>query len=189
MIILASASPRRKELLSELVSEFKIVPATSEEKITEGLKPADTVILLAHQKAEEVAAKFPSDVVIGADTVVYCDGEILGKPCDEKDAVRMLGKLSGKLHSVFTGVCIVKNGVKTTFANETKVEFYELTNADINAYIATGEPFDKAGAYGIQGKGAVLVKAIEGDFFNVMGLPIGQLDKYLKKLDIYEKNS
>ena len=127
---------------------------------------------------------FPDETVIGADTVVSIDGEILGKPHDEADAWRMLELLSGRTHSVFTGVAVISNGKLTTFAEETRVTFFPLDDREIARYIAAGEPFDKAGAYGIQGAGALLVKGIEGDYYNVMGLPAGRLYRLLKSLNI-----
>ena len=186
-IVLASGSPRRKELLGELLDSFEVIPSGCEEIVPENVGPEEIVMSLARQKAEDVAKNHADAVVIGSDTIVYSDGEVMGKPQNEADAVRMLKKLSGTAHSVYTGVCILHNGQITTFCDKTEVEFYTLSEAEIADYIATNEPFDKAGAYGIQGKGAVLVKGIIGDFFNVMGLPIGQLDKYFKKLGIYEK--
>lgn len=184
-VILASGSPRRKELLSELISDFEVIPSGCEEKVPENSTPEDIVMSLSLQKAQDVARNHEDAVVIGSDTIVYSDGEIMGKPVDKADAERMLRKLSGKSHFVYTGVCIMHKGQITTFYDKTEVEFYPLSDDEIADYIATNEPFDKAGAYGIQGRGAVLVKGIIGDFFNVMGLPVGKLDKYLKKLQIY----
>ena len=175
MVILASGSPRRKELLGLIYDEFSVIPSSADETLEPGTAPDAAVKELAERKAADVAASHQSDLVIGADTVVYCDGEILGKPTDAKDAMRMLLLLSGKTHSVFTGVCLLKNGKKRVFAEETKVTFYPLSAEDIDDYIASGEPFDKAGAYGIQGKGTLLVEKIHGDFFNVVGLPAGRL--------------
>ena len=120
-------------------------------------------------------------IVIGADTVVILDGQVLGKPKDEDDAFQMLRAMSGKAHTVITGCAIIHNGRMTTFADHTRVEFYPLSDREILDYIATGEPFDKAGAYGIQGRGCVLVKRIEGDFFNVMGLPVARLKREMER--------
>ena len=195
-IVLASASPRRKELLEQIGLEFEICPAKGEEVITAGSVDG-AVLELSRQKAEEVAAGIlsyneihpelvtPQDIlVIGADTVVACDGNILGKPRDEADAARMLRMLSGHTHQVYTGVTLLR-----TFAGQviyqktlsvcTDVTFYPLTDEDINAYIRTGEPMDKAGAYGIQGKGAVLVSGIRGDYDNVVGLPVSMVHQVL----------
>ncbi len=205
-IILASGSPRRKELLEQMGLVFEVCPAKGEEVITTTV-PSDVVLELSKQKAEEVAGgilswmengckkdlRCPQDVlVIGADTVVAFEGNILGKPKDEADAKHMLSMLSGKLHSVFTGVTFVfidKSG-KTgeyTFYEKTDVTMYEMSEKEIDGYIASGEPMDKAGAYGIQGKGAIYIREIAGDFYNVMGLPIGKLYQELRKLgiDIY----
>ena len=180
-IILASRSPRRQELIANIISDFSVVASDAEEVLPEGVAPEDAPAYLAKLKAQAVAADYPDDVVIGADTVVILDGEVLGKPRDRDDAVRMLRGLSGKTHTVVTGCAIVKNGQITSFSDITRVEFYPLDDREIMEYIATGEPFDKAGAYGIQGRGCVLVKRIEGDFFNVMGLPVARLKRELEK--------
>jgi septum formation protein len=127
---------------------------------------------LALRKAAAVAKGHPDDTVIGADTVVVLDGEILGKPRDEAEARAMLAKLAGRWHTVYTGVAVLRNGEKTVFSQSAKVEFAPMSAAQIAAYVATGEPMDKAGAYGIQGKGALFVRGIEGDFYTVMGLPV-----------------
>lgn len=184
MIVLASASPRRRDLLTLVSPDFWIVPAKGEEQADPSLTPADYVQTLAKDKAEEVSAMFPDETIIGADTVVSIDGEILGKPHDETDAWHMLGLLSGRTHSVFTGVAVISDGNLTTFAEETRVTFFPLDDREIARYIASGEPFDKAGAYGIQGAGALLVKGIEGDYYNVMGLPAGRLYRLLKSMNI-----
>lgn len=180
-MILASQSPRRKELLGFITSDFRVIPAVGEEKVPEGASPEETVLLLSRQKAEEIAREHKGEIIIAADTIVSIDGEILGKPRGEAHAFEMLRKLSGRVHSVFTGVCVIfAEGKIESFAEETKVEFYELSDAEINAYIATGDPMDKAGAYGIQEKGAANVKGIVGDFYNVMGLPVGRLARCLR---------
>lgn len=179
-MILASQSPRRKELLGYIVDDFRVVPAKGEENIPNGTSPEQAVLLLSKQKAEEVSAEYKNEIVIAADTVVSVNGEIFGKPTNKRHAAEMLKMLSGKIHSVYTGVCVIfPNGAVENFAEETKVEFYPLSDKDIADYIATGDPMDKAGAYGIQGKGAVNVKGIVGDFYNVMGLPVGRLSKIL----------
>lgn len=178
-MILASQSPRRRELLSLITEDFSVIPARGEENIPEGTPPKDAVLLLSRQKAEEVAAAHPEQTVIAADTVVAIDGKILGKPRDTDDAVDMLRLLSGRTHSVFTGVCIISDKGVCSFAEETLVEFYPLTEKQIADYAATGEPLDKAGAYGIQGIGALLVRRIDGDYYNVMGLPVGRLYREL----------
>ncbi len=178
-MILASQSPRRKELLSLITEDFRIVPAKGEEILPEGIAPCEAVQLLAQQKAEEIAAEYPDELIIAADTVVAVDDMILGKPADAAHAQEMLKALSGRENSVFTGVCIINGGSKKVFAEETAVEFWELSDKEISDYVATGDPMDKAGAYGIQGRGALLVKRIDGDYYNVMGLPVGRLKREL----------
>lgn len=184
-MILASQSPRRRELLSVITPDFDVIPAKGEEIIPKNASPAEIVSILSRQKADEIAQlKFPDgnirDIIIAADTVVAIDGDILGKPSDKAHAAEMLHRLSGRTHSVFTGVTAITPQRTINFAEETIVEFYPLTEKEINDYITTGEPMDKAGAYGIQGRGAVLVKRIEGDYYNVMGLPVGRLMQCLK---------
>ena len=182
MLILASKSPRRKELLSIITEDFKIIPAVGEERADKSLPPDRYVCELARHKAEEIAEQYPDDIVIGADTIVVIEGEILGKPIDEADARRMLELLSGTEHHVYTGVCIKCNNRNTAFAEDTKVRFFDLSDKEISDYIDTGEPFDKAGAYGIQGIGALIVSGITGDYYNVMGLPVGRLARELKNM-------
>lgn len=179
-LILASASPRRNELLRLITEDFTVIPAMSEERADEALPPAERVEQLARQKAEEISGKYPEDIVIGADTTVFCDGAALGKPKDAADAKRMLLMLSGREHSVITAVAFAQKGQTVrAFSEETKVEFYPLSDEEIDGYIKSGEPMDKAGAYGIQGKGALLVKGIAGDYYNVMGLPVGRVFREL----------
>lgn len=177
-IILASASPRRRELLHQVGIEPEIEPSHVEEVITTTV-PADAVMELSSQKAGDIARRHSGEkaVVIGADTVVAADGKILGKPHDEDEAFEMLKMLNGRKHQVYTGVTLVfcETGKTRTFAEETEVEVYPMTDAQIRAYIATGEPMDKAGAYGIQGRFAAYVKGICGDYNNVVGLPVGRL--------------
>ncbi len=184
MLILASKSPRRKELLSIITKDFTIIPAVGEENADKKLPPKEYVSKLAEDKADEVFALHKEAAVIGADTVVAAGKEILGKPKDKADAFRMLKLLSGTTHSVFTGVCVISGGERKVFCEETEVEFYPLTDEEIEGYIATGEPFDKAGAYGIQDKGALLVKRINGDYYNVMGLPAGRLYRVMRELGL-----
>ena len=175
-MILASKSPRRKELLSLVTEDFRIIPANGEEILPEGISPEQAVILLSRQKAEEIYKKYKKETIIAADTVVAIDGQILGKPTSPENAAEMLRTLSGRVHSVFTGVCVIDtDGRMHSFADETTVEFHELTEQLIADYVASGEPMDKAGSYGIQGRGALLVKRIEGCYYNVMGLPIGRI--------------
>ena len=184
MIILASKSPRRKELLSLITKDFRIVPATGEQTADESLPTDLFVTTLAKNKAKEIAALYPDDIVIGADTVVAAKGEILGKPHYAEDAKRMLTLLSGTEHGVYTGVCVINKGKVYTFCEETRVRFFELSEEEIDDYIATGEPFDKAGAYGIQDYGALLVEGIDGDYYNVMGLPVGKLSRLLREINV-----
>lgn len=174
-IILASASPRRKELMELAGYDFEVICADIVEVVPEEAMPQEVVMSLALQKAQAVAAEHKEAVVIGSDTVVALDGKILGKPHSEQEACEMLRSLSGRTHKVFTGVAIVCGGKVKNFFDETDVEFYSLGDDEIKKYVAAGEPTDKAGAYGIQGKGSVLVKRINGDFFSVMGLPIAKL--------------
>ncbi len=180
-IILASASPRRKELLKFITDDFTVKVSDADETTDPSLPPEETVKSLALIKGEAVASDFPADTVISADTVVVLDGKILGKPKNHEDAFSMLSSLSGRAHEVFTGVCIISGDKKICFAERTEVIFYELTKEEILSYIATGEPSDKAGAYGIQGKGSVLVKEIHGDYHNVVGLPVSRLIRILKE--------
>ena len=191
-MILASGSPRRRELLNMLgVQDLKIIPALGDENPPPGASPADTVMALAGAKAAEVSSRLQSsgelgenDIIIAADTVVELDGAILGKPKDIADARRMLHSLSGRTHRVYTGVAVLSADGALCQHEETLVRFRELDDGEIDRYIATGEPMDKAGSYGIQGKGSLLVEALDGDYFNVMGLPVCRLGKMLKKLGV-----
>lgn len=171
--ILASASPRRKQLLHDIIEQFDIIPAKGEENANGARSPKELVKILARQKAREVAALSASQgkAVLGADTVVALDGEILGKPTDEADAVRMLTALSGRTHEVYTGVCVIfPDGSEKTDYACTKVIFNRLSQKEIESYVQSGSPMDKAGAYGIQDGN--LVERIEGSFSNVVGLPV-----------------
>ncbi len=181
MIILASQSPRRQELLKLITSDFEIKVSNVDETLPDKITPKEAVMYLSKIKAEPFADG--DDIVIGADTVVALDGKILGKPKSEENAKEMLEFLSGRTHSVFTGVTLTSNKKVKTFAVETKVKFFELTNEEIDAYIKTKEPFDKAGAYGIQGYGSLLVEKIDGDYFNVVGLPVSTLARELKAFE------
>ncbi|OMP67543.1 Maf family protein [Domibacillus epiphyticus] len=183
-IILASSSPRRKELLSQVNISYTVHPADADETIPKGTAPADAVEQLALRKAEAVFALYPDAAVIGADTVVVKDGQILGKPAGKAEAAEMISSLSGTGHSVYTGVAIITRNEKVIFHEKTNVEFWELTEEEIASYIETGEPFDKAGGYGIQSAGALFVKAIRGDYFTVVGLPLSSLYRHLKHLGI-----
>lgn len=182
-IVLASGSPRRRELMEMLdVKDLVIIPAKGEEKPPEGEGPGELVMALASAKAREVAAaRAAGDTVIGADTIVWVDGRVLGKPRSEQEAGQMLRLLSGNVHEVYTGVCLIKDGEESCQFDVTRVRFRPLSEREIAAYIKTGEPMDKAGAYGAQGKAALFVQSIEGDFFNVMGLPLCMLGEMLKQ--------
>ncbi len=182
-VVLASGSPRRKQLMEMLgFKNMEIIPAKGEEVVNPELTPGEIVESLAAAKAEEVAADRPKeDLIIAADTIVWLDGKVLGKPHTEENAVNMLRSLSGKCHEVYTGVTVIKDGIKLSEHEVSKVCFRELAESEIEAYVKTGEPMDKAGAYGAQGRGALFVKGIEGDFFNVMGLPVCRLGEMLKK--------
>ena len=181
-ILLASASPRRRELLKKAGLKFKITSADVDEALPDGITPANAVRYLCKIKNEAVQADSET-VVITADTVVACDGKILGKPSDEADARKMLKLLSGREHSVYTGVCIRKGKKKKIFTERTRVFFYGLTDKEIDGYIASGEPMDKAGAYGIQGKAFSFVRKINGDYNNVVGLPLARVVRELRDFD------
>ena len=183
MIILASASPRRQDLLNLICDEFEILPADIDETITDDIDLLKTPEYLAVKKAGHIHENGHfDDVVIGCDTGVFTDNIMLGKPKDERDAFEMLSMLSGKAHKVVTGCAVFYKDKMISFSQVTEVEFYKLSDDEIKKYISTGEPMDKAGAYGIQGKGTVLVKGIKGDYFNVVGLPVALLNKKLKEL-------
>lgn len=185
-IILASRSPRRKELLGQMgLRGFKIVSPDVDERVEGNPSPAQMVEELSRRKARAVAERADEDdLVIAADTVVALDGAVLGKPEDERGAFSMLSALSGNRHLVYTGVTVLRGERIVTGHEETAVTFRELEPDEINNYIATGEPMDKAGAYGIQGLGALLVSGIEGDYFNVMGLPVYRLGRILADFGI-----
>ncbi|OLO40537.1 septum formation inhibitor Maf [Alkalihalophilus pseudofirmus] len=170
--VLASGSPRRKELLEQAQISFTVQTSDVDETIDPNLSSKELVQSLAYQKAEAVFAMNQNAVVLGADTIVVLDGQVLGKPNDRNHAREMLLSLSGKKHSVLTGVSILSQEQQRTFFVETYVQFWELSNKEIERYLDTNEPFDKAGAYGIQGFGATLVKEISGDYFSVVGLPL-----------------
>ena len=182
-IVLASASPRRKTLLEMLgVKDLKILPAAGEETVPADTAPGEAVEILSAAKARETALYCsPDDWIIAADTLVYMNGSILGKPADGADAERMLQKLSGRMHEVYTGITICKGGFVSSEHEVSRVFFRKLSDEEIRSYIATGEPMDKAGAYGIQGIGSLLVERIEGDYFNIVGLPVCRLGIMLKK--------
>ena len=184
-IVLASNSPRRKELLSQVGVVFEIIPSKFEVQII-GLPPAEMVEHFAYMKAKDVASTIRGEaLVIGSDTIVYLD-EIMGKPGSRQDAVDMLCKLGGKEHTVLSGLCIINTatGESLTGYESTRVKMKELSSNEIQSYIDTGEPLDKAGAYAIQGIGSLFVEGIEGDYFNVVGLPLFRLGKMLKHFGV-----
>ena len=190
-IVLASGSPRRRELLSMVgLTDFKVIPDTSEEIIPTDLSPEQTVCKIALQKAKNVSLSCDfDDIIIAADTLVYLDGRPLGKPDDPNEAAGMLRELSGRRHTVHTGLALLKGSDHVTGAESTDVFFRDLADSEITAYVETGEPMDKAGAYGAQGLGAVFVKRIEGDFFNVMGLPLCRLSIMLRAYGVFYEGS
>ncbi len=182
-IILASKSPRRSELLKKAGLEFSVVPSSYDEEMHLDLQPEALAGHLALKKAEDVAAANPGAIVIGADTIVVTESEVLGQPADEASARTMLEKLSGRSHRVITGFAVLclETGAKEVESVSTKVYFRPLGDAEIDAYIKTGEPMDKAGAYAIQGGAAAFVEKTEGDYYNVVGLPVSALLESLKK--------
>ena len=183
--IVASGSPRRKELLSAAGYSFDIIPSEADETLPKGIHASDAVALLSKRKALSVSKENPGAVVLGCDTVVSLGGKILGKPKNRAEAFSMLSSLSGKEHEVFTGVFITDGEKEKGFVSRTKVGFYPLSKETIESYIETGEPSDKAGSYGIQGFGSVLVKKIDGDYFTVMGLPINECARVLSSFGIH----
>lgn len=182
-VILASGSPRRKELLSNIGLRFEIMVDDSEEIVLSDESPKDAVMRLSMAKAKHIADKNSDALVIGADTVVSIDNKILGKPSDEDDAFNMLKLLSGRVNTVYTGVSIIDTTAKKVVSDyvSTNVKFRNLSNREIFDYIKSGEPIDKAGAYGIQEFGSLLIEGIDGDYFNVVGLPICRLGQILKE--------
>jgi len=193
-IILASSSSRRKQILEQVGLNFIVEVSDYEEKSIPGVSPSEFVETLSLEKANVVAKNHNDAIIIGADTIVVLDNQILGKPKTKQDAREMLKKLSGNTHSVFTGFTIIDTVNKRTITNhvETKIRFKNLSEEEILAYIETGEPMDKAGAYGVQDRGALFVEHIEGDYSSVMGLPIVKIFEILKELGIdilktYEK--
>lgn len=179
-LVLASASPRRRELIKLISEDVICVTSGEEETLPEGLPTSEVPVYLARLKALSVAKDYPDCVVVGSDTVVILDDEILSKPVSFEDAFDKLRALSGRVHRVVTGCCIAQGEDVRTFSEETKVEFFELTDEEITAYVNTKDPMDKAGAYGIQGRASLFVKGITGDYFNVVGLPVARLNRELK---------
>lgn len=182
-IVLASGSPRRRELLHQMgIDNFEVMPAQGEETAPEGLAPDQLVEHLARQKAREIAGRCPEAVVIGADTVVALDETVLGKPGSAEEAAAMLAALSGRSHQVYTGMAVLYEGREYTHVERTEVEFRPLTAEEIRSYVATGEPMDKAGAYGIQGRACTMIRGICGDYYNVVGLPVCALHEMLDQI-------
>jgi len=171
-LILASGSPRRSEILNSVGWEFERHVADIDETEFEGEVPTDYVVRLAREKAEAVAPKFPDRIVLGADTTVVVDGEIIGKPLHLEDARTMLRKLSGKWHEVLTGVAIVEGGKTRSAVESTRVKFNSMSAAEIEFLVENGDPLDKAGAYAVQAQAALFISGIEGDYWNVVGLPV-----------------
>jgi septum formation protein len=186
-IVLASASPRRKELLRQLIGDnFKIIPGSYHEKPQPEMEPLDLIIHNSREKARDVASLTSSGIVIAADTVVLCDEKILGKPHTEDKAREMLRQISGKKVHVITGLTVmdIDGNRQTSTSETTDVMIKQMSDAEIEAYVKTAEPIDKAGAFAIQGKGAIIVERIEGDYFNVVGLPLFRLNKILREFGI-----
>ena len=181
-IILASKSPRRKDLLKMAGIRFTVETCNVPEMVPDSVPLEKRAQFLAEMKSSAMSVYHPKDIIIGADTTVLCEGRLLGKPKSREEAREMLHFLSGKVHSVLTGVSLIYSDFEDaeSFTSETKVEFYPLSDKQIEDYIATGEPMDKAGAYGIQGRGCTLVKRIEGDYFTVVGLPVAEVVRRLK---------
>lgn len=185
-IILASASPRKKELMKQIGLKFKVVPSKYEESLDSGLDPHELAQRLSLEKANSVARIQPDALVIAADTLGVLNGKVLGKPHTESEARKMLAMLSGKAHSVITGFTIMDAATNKSLTRtvETRVYLRKLTSGEIDAYVKSGEPLDKAGGYAIQGLGAVIVEKIEGDYFNVVGLPLRALAESLKEFGV-----
>ena len=182
-LILASQSPRRRELLGLTGLDFIVRVADIDETMDPGKAPFEEVARVSRLKALAVSRE-PGDVVIAADTIVVCEGKMLGKPRDESDAFRILSLLSGRTHEVMTGMTVLRDEEIVTHTEVTKIHFRELHSEEIRAYIATGEPMDKAGAYGIQGGAALFADQMEGDYYNVMGLPVCRLAMILRSLGL-----
>ena len=183
-VILASQSPRRRELLTLVGIPHTVLPADLDEQYRPGEQPAPHAERLAREKAAVVARREPDALIIGSDTIVVVDGDVLGKPRDDQHAVEMLTRLSGRTHVVMTAVAVQWRGEVRSSVETVEVTFHPLGRADIDAYIATGEPMDKAGAYGIQGFGATIVARVDGDYFAVMGLPLQRLVRLLGELGV-----
>ena len=183
-VILASQSPRRRQLLNLVGIAHEVQPADIDETYLTGERPREHAERLARGKTEVIVEREPDAVVIGSDTIVVVDGDVLGKPADDSDAARMLARLAGRSHTVITAVAVAWRGETRSAVEEVGVTFHPLTSKEIDAYIATREPMDKAGAYGIQGYGATIVSRVDGDYFAVMGLPLQRLTRVLGTLGI-----
>lgn len=181
-IILASMSPRRRELMRLLPVKFEVCAVDIDETIDKNKCPEENAMALAKLKAHAAKKLYDDDIIIGCDTIVALDDEILGKPQDEGDAERILLKLSGAMHKVYTGVCILDGDSTVQFFGSADVKMKQLTNSEISWYIGTGEPMDKAGAYGIQGYGSLFIERINGDYYSVVGLPVCKLNSELKNI-------
>lgn len=180
-VVLASASPRRQELFKTILPVFSCCPAEVKEILPKSLALEKGPEFLAEKKAKAVAAQYSDSIVLGCDTGVFLDGIMLGKPRDAQEAEEMLLRLSNRTHQVITGCCLLWGQKARRFSQKTQVTFYPLSPQEVRWYISTGEPFDKAGAYGIQGKGSLFIQGIQGDFFNVVGLPIAALTREMEK--------
>ena len=186
LLILASKSPRRIELLRSLQIDFEVYPARGFLEVAHDNRSPEALVLEnAEGKAAEVAARHPGELIVGVDTIGLFSGKILEKPKDEEDAFRMLSLLQGQTHEVLTGLCLLRSDKKVTHVERTRVTFLPLTEREIRAYIKTGEPMDKAASYAVQGYGSLFVQKIEGDYFNVVGLPLYRLNLMLREFDIH----
>ena len=179
-LILASASPRRRELFDLLKLDYMVIPSKADENIPE-CEPGEYVMALAKLKAESVKANHSDCCVVGCDTIVVLDSEIIGKPTSKENAFEVISKLSGRTHTVYTGVCVLTDEIENVFYDCTEVTFHKLTEEEIRDYVNTGEPMDKAGAYAIQGRAAVWCSGIEGCYYNIMGLPVHRTAQLLRQ--------
>ena len=183
-LILASQSPRRHEIMDFMGLTYRTEVCTEPERVSDGLSVPEIVMHLAHQKAEFALRLHPNDCVIGADTIVYLDGEIIGKPKSSEDAVNTLTRMQGRSHVVYTGLAVLKDRYADLRYAATRVKFRPMTQKEIRWYVSTGDPLDKAGSYGVQGLGSVFVESIEGNYFNVVGLPAPLLYEMLLKANM-----
>jgi len=181
MIILASASPRRKMLLSSIIDDFSTITSSIDEIVPSNIKVMDVAEHLATKKAMDVFKNHNEDIVIGSDTVIVFNNKVYGKPIDKNEAKQMLKDFSGNTHYVITGVCVVSKKHSISFSSINEVQFYELTDEEIDNYLNMSEYIDKAGSYAIQGKGSLFIKEIKGDYNSIVGLPVSQLNRILKK--------